>query len=301
VIRDSLDEMTMWRDASTSQRASQLSAAIFQAPFLVSLVAMNKVLALTHPLSKSLQKIDIDLLACVEEVSGIMNILRGWRDDAITSFEPLFEVATNLSTTPLEMPRIVQRQVFRANVIGERAIDYYRRVIWIPFLDGILEQFQSRCIVHRETAYRLCQLLPRFLDNVTFSDLRPCLSFYAEILDACDSIVEGEWIRWRAKWQSMAVEDRPDSILDSLALCDPNFYPCIARLLQIFATLPVTTLTAERSFSALKLLKTYLRSTTSQERLVGLAHMYIHPEIVIDIDAAIDNFSLLKKRVVQFT
>ena len=50
----------MWRDASTSQRASQLSAAIFQAPFLVSLVVINKVLALTHPLSKSLQKIDID-------------------------------------------------------------------------------------------------------------------------------------------------------------------------------------------------------------------------------------------------
>ena len=41
----------------------------------------------------------------------------------------------------------------------------------------------------------------------------------------------------------------------------------VFRLLPIVFTLPVTTATAERTFSALRRLKTYLRSTMSQPRL----------------------------------
>ena len=41
-------------------------------------------------------------------------------------------------------------------------------------------------------------------------------------------------------------------------------------------TLPVTNATGERSFSALKYLKNYLRSKMSEERLNGLAHMCKH-------------------------
>jgi hAT family C-terminal dimerisation region len=40
-----------------------------------------------------------------------------------------------------------------------------------------------------------------------------------------------------------------------------RIYPALAVLLRIFATLPVTTATGERSFSALKYLTNYLRST----------------------------------------
>jgi len=42
---------------------------------------------------------------------------------------------------------------------------------------------------------------------------------------------------------------------------DLETFPSIAVLLQIYATLPVTTATSERSFSALKYIKNYLRST----------------------------------------
>ena len=48
---------------------------------------------------------------------------------------------------------------------------------------------------------------------------------------------------------------------------------------KIFATLPVSSATAERSFSALKYLKSYLRSTMSEDRLNGLALAYIHRDL----------------------
>ena len=47
-------------------------------------------------------------------------------------------------------------------------------------------------------------------------------------------------------------------------------------LLQIFLTIPVTTATSERIFSALRRLKTYLRSTMAQDRLNHLLLLYCH-------------------------
>jgi hypothetical protein len=46
----------------------------------------------------------------------------------------------------------------------------------------------------------------------------------------------------------------------------------------------VTVASTERSFSKLKLLKNYLISTMSQERLNGLATLYIEKKLLDDID-----------------
>ena len=63
----------------------------------------------------------------------------------------------------------------------------------------------------------------------------------------------------------------------------PYFFPNINVLLCILCTLPVTSAECERSFSTLKHLKTYLRSTMTTERQSGLAMMNINYGRVIEI------------------
>jgi hypothetical protein len=54
----------------------------------------------------------------------------------------------------------------------------------------------------------------------------------------------------------------------------------VSAMLQIFATLPVATATGGKSFSALKYLKDYLRSTMIEDRLNDLAHyLYMNRDI----------------------
>ncbi|KAK4557212.1 hypothetical protein RGQ29_007111 [Quercus rubra] len=73
-------------------------------------------------------------------------------------------------------------------------------------------------------------------------------------------------------------ENTPINVLNYLKRLDsfPNAY--IAY--RILLTIPVTVASVERSFSKLKLIKSYLRSTMSQERLSGLAILSIEKEIV---------------------
>jgi len=66
--------------------------------------------------------------------------------------------------------------------------------------------------------------------------------------------------------------------------CNPYLYQNIHKLLTTLATLPITTASAERSFSTtLCRLKAYLRSTMSSERLTMIALLNIHPDIEIEL------------------
>ena len=65
----------------------------------------------------------------------------------------------------------------------------------------------------------------------------------------------------------------------------------VAKLLCVFLTIPVTTSTAERSFSALRRLKTYLRSTMTQVRLNNVMIVHIHKARTDEINV----FSIAEK------
>lgn len=66
--------------------------------------------------------------------------------------------------------------------------------------------------------------------------------------------------------------------------------------LRIFLTITVSTASCERSFSKLKLIKTYQRSTMSQERLSNLAILSIERDFNVDFNSVVEKFALIKSR-----
>lgn len=77
--------------------------------------------------------------------------------------------------------------------------------------------------------------------------------------------------------QSSNIEIKvPSTAISSLMVYSKDMFPIISSLLRILATLPVSTATAERNFSTLKRVKTWLRTTISQERLNDLCLLNIH-------------------------
>lgn len=79
-------------------------------------------------------------------------------------------------------------------------------------------------------------------------------------------------------------------------------FPNTNIALRILLTIPVASAGAERAFSKLKIIKNYLRSTISQDRLSGLATLSIENELAetLDYDQLIDQFALQKARKKQF-
>ena len=77
-----------------------------------------------------------------------------------------------------------------------------------------------------------------------------------------------------------------------------SIYPNLSTLYHIFLTLPISSAGAERSFSRLKLIKSYLRSTMTEERLSGLALLSIERQFAteLDYDKEMDYLAKMKPR-----
>jgi hypothetical protein len=89
----------------------------------------------------------------------------------------------------------------------------------------------------------------------------------------------------------------PDRSMSSMEIFEfvrrMDCYPNISVAYQILFTIPITVASAERSFSKLKLLKNYLRSIMSQERLNRLSTLCIEKKLLddVNIEAIIDDFA----------
>ena len=71
--------------------------------------------------------------------------------------------------------------------------------------------------------------------------------------------------------------------------------PELSKAIKILAVIPATSCSAERSFSSLRRLKTYLHNTMGQERLSNLALIHIERDYVNkvmneDMNKMIDTF-----------
>ena len=87
------------------------------------------------------------------------------------------------------------------------------------------------------------------------------------------------------------------AVSEALELCEASFYPHVHKLLTILMTLPVSSASAERSFSVVRRLKTWLRTNMSQDRIIGLALLHMHRDINVTTEQVLVRFVKRKRRV----
>ncbi|XP_070411111.1 52 kDa repressor of the inhibitor of the protein kinase-like [Nothobranchius furzeri] len=128
-----------------------------------------------------------------------------------------------------------------------------------------------------------CQRLEQATDDVDAEDLK------LEIQSAVRAYPK----HVSSPWEALAYIYN-ENILD--------IYPNLSIALRLLLTLPVTVASGERSFSALKLIKTYLRSTMSQDRLSALAVIAIERDVrkSLDMESVMTRFVEAKARKVRF-
>lgn len=110
---------------------------------------------------------------------------------------------------------------------------------------------------------------------------------------------------WREKWKNVELSNTNTNLplISSVALkeCDNDVYPFIHFFLKLLTTLPISNASAERSFSALRRLKDWLRSTMGENRLNGLALMLCHREVEVSVEKVIDRFAKCRSRRLEFS
>ena len=262
--------------------------------FIVTLIVVYRCLAWTRPLTKQLQATDYDIVKCVEKVKFLLSKLSGLRSEISQSHNAWFEEATSMAQsvgTDPSMPRIVATQRNRANAPAQTPSQYYQRSLSIPFLDHLCSQISLRFSDLNLAVLSAFHALPaRVVCQRDWQEkFRDFLSHCGNDLPEARHL-EMELEMWQETWENYEGTP-PTSVQSLLPLIDQLTFPNIHTAFQILATLPVTTCSCERSISALRRLKSYLRSTMKQDRLNALALLHVHRGIPVSSESIIDEFA----------
>ncbi|XP_030749955.1 uncharacterized protein LOC115877780 [Sitophilus oryzae] len=233
-------------------------------------VFWTDVLNRLDAINKKLQMLDIDLQLAA---------------DLYSSLEKYFSKIRNLDNTK-SFEEYERRAI---ELFGEKkyAADKKRKV-------KRKRQFGETS--DNETLFNASDLSTLIIDNITDKS-RHLITCYANDLEesmANDLIHFREFIKC-IKSAKPSARELPTVIYEENA---QNLFPNTFIALRIFTCTFITNCSAERSFSALKRIKTYLRSTMETERLNHLAVLHIESDLLktINYDEVIDNFANKKVR-----
>ena len=196
-------------------------------------------------------------------------------------FEKIFErarIVAQFVDCSLEIPRQVARQQHRANAPATTPCEYWRINLFFPFIDHLMTQFDERFPESSRNMYLGYDLIPKYLPQLDDEKLKAIRESYQADLPQFHSF-EQELLRWRNMTRKFDVNDKYP-LQTALKIADKEFFPNLHAILSSILTLPVGSVCCERSFSSLRRLKTWERSTMGQERLCGLALLHIHKDKV---------------------
>lgn len=271
-VMDALDTLSVKGNRKTRAAADVLYCAASKPEFIICVFMIAKYSLLLEPVVNALQAKSLDLFSCSSHIKRIISNLEKDRENADDEILNLLKEAgefAELIDVELTVPRTAKRMQYRSNHPSSNPTDYWRTSLLIPYLDSLISSLNERFSEHNTVGFSLLLLHPVNMLKETAKDIKSKLKeatkFYE--LNNLDSEIQ----LWYDIWSEKKLEDVQ---LKNLDLCDVlkeanEFFPAIKRTLHIALAQPCTTCTIERSFSTLRRVKTWLRSTMTEDRLSG--------------------------------
>ncbi|XP_066384688.1 uncharacterized protein [Miscanthus floridulus] len=244
--------------------------------------------------SKKLQSPIVCLDSTLKQIEGVISYFKKYRDTGLSaSIETAKSIASSLDVEPTfpikckgKRKKQFDEQDDETEELQRSAIDNFNDDYFLVIVDYAIVSLTSRFDQLKEF-----EKIFGFLFNLEnrksldHSDLRDRCTTFVNTFSHDKSDVELDDLFSELKVLQVTLPDQLMSayeILNFVKVVD--CYPNASIAYRILLTIPVTVASAERSFSKLKLLKNYLRSTMLQERLNGLAMCSIEKEILDTID-----------------
>ena len=288
-------------NTESCRAAESLLICITKFQFVISFIVAKECLHYIRGITTSLQKRAKDICEAYAGVSTAVAALQDVRKTINAKHKIWHDAAVNLghkvNALEPQLPRQSTVQRCRSNTPGDTPEEYYRRTISIPFLDTLLSHLESRFSDIQQKSVNGMKIVPSVLmdKSIPTCTHQELFDSYSEDLPSPD-LLESELDLWKHKWQLTSSQQLPDSPANALVYASKNMYLNIHTILRLICTLPVTSCECERSVSVLRRLKTYMRSTMDQDRLSGLALMYIHYGMQIDLQEVINIFARRNSR-----
>ncbi|XP_066313637.1 uncharacterized protein [Miscanthus floridulus] len=300
--------------AKSSEAKGLANNELGQYDFIVAVAIWYEVLYAANLVSKQMQEKDMLIDVAIKKVKGLISFFEGYRETGfLQALESAKEIALemDIGTTFTKKRKITRKRHHDENPEDTNIatmspeelfrIEYFNTLIdqAIVSLETRFEQYQE---YQKNFGFLFTSETLRSLDNQSLKS--SCDNLEAVLKKDEKSDIDAKELYMELKFlQDFIPEERMGPVEILRFLKEHGCFPNATIAYRVLLTIPVTVASAERSFSKLKLLKTYLRSTMTQERLNDLAIIALEGELLekIDYEHIIEDFiSKNTKRMMLF-
>ena len=286
--------LTMLQDDDNSDRAVDARGLLAQinGSFILLLEIFYTILGETKTLSDQLQATSLDLAAAVDLIQVVAIRLTELRSEE--EFEKLWVKVTELTAScDIPLPEMRRKRHGKAparlqdavvmETMGQRQDlsekKEFRTQVYYPVLDSIIGEMDRRFSGMNCGIMAGIQSLNPMSESFLNSDVLTAfaVAYESNIDDLKHELHQARRLLERKKQAGVEV---PASLLQLAVFMEPykDAFHELYRLCQIAVTIPVSSAACERSFSALKRIKTYLRNSMKGPRLSSLGMLSIESE-----------------------
>lgn len=243
-----------------------------------------------HPVHKSCQGKNVTAGEINDWMVSLVELLTAdalSNDIAPSVYQECKSWAVDLKLDLPQIPRYIRRHYDTREEEVERFYSNVYKDVLKSASDAIIQRFPS-------ASYRMADLLRQLLENDHMNDM--------DINTICE-FYDKDWgrddvVRERKQWFACCKRDGDATSVTTLRYKFANnpsmadLLPNLFAALVTYIVLPTSSCEAERSFSLLRRLKTYLRSTQSQQRLNNLAVIASHRDFAakLKLDEVVSEF-----------
>ena len=298
-------------DPKTSHEAKSLIIAVSDFDFLIGLCILKVILLNTHSLNKYLQGKNVDVRSAYNNAKASISVLEKCRSE--DNFNLVWqqanvlaeEVTSILRDTDFEfkaahLPRTKPSkrvQALSGEVTGEGdRIDniqqHYKINCFYVAFDSVLLEMNNRFNDGDQSV--LTGLSSIIFDAIPSNE---CFDTISQIYGLDKDLLRVDYnILQHFKSGLSNVNSASDLYGQLFSSGILEMMPEMQKVLRIFASIPATSCSAERSFSTLRRIKTYTRNRIGQDRLSNIAILniertYANNVLREDLDEVVDTFA----------
>ncbi|XP_023766690.1 uncharacterized protein LOC111915250 [Lactuca sativa] len=274
--------------------------------FITGMVIWYHILAKVNNLSKQLQSETMRIDETMSNVGALVEFFKDYRENGFgKALDCARAIASDLEIYPVFVEKNNKRKVVRKRHFDENDIrssepvhelspqESFRIQYFVYIIDqaiGSLERMFEQYKQYEDISGFL--FTTEKLKSMNTIELKSCCKNLEKRLQnghISDINVDDLFNKMELLQKHLPAEhNTANGILNFLKMM--NTYPISCLAYRILLTVPITVASSEKSFSKLYLLKFYLRSTMSQERLNVLALISIENEF-LDYESLIVDFS----------
>lgn len=302
IIFDKIMTESGW-DTETIAESSALKQKLEDFNFTFLIGVFHSIFGLTEPLCQVLQGNMLDIKKCLDHIKSTIGALKATGTDE--TFTDIYDKTVQTVGEPV--PQVKRRRHGPENV--EQGVNPHQEGATVAFFRCLYFQIVDAIVLHMVQRFADMEHLSffRVLEHTSFATFCKPTAFPSSELAQLVKIYpffDEQKLRneLHTLYNNRLLHKPAGELLQFLIKDDlQGTLSEIYKLLQLMLTIPTASASGEHSLSCLKRIKTYLRNTRGQDRLVSLAKISVNSVVVEDLkdrgnfyDMVINHFATMR-------